>query len=158
MRARLTVLVLAAALAACGDWPWRHDMAGQPSIAHGTYTRDAPAGTISRSGELPVDGDTADAQLRNPVAADAPVDRGRTLYTTYCIPCHGVSGAGDGSVSRFFEGLPDLTADKVQQHGDGWLYATITNGTEKMPRYQFELTPDERWQIVHFVRAMGAAR
>jgi hypothetical protein len=65
---------------------------------------------------------------------------------------------GQGTVSRYFGPLRDLTSSDVQQHGDGWLYATIVNGTDRMPRYAFELTPDERWQIVHFLRAAGAAR
>jgi len=46
----------------------------------------------------------------------------------------------------------------VQQHRDGWFYATITNGTDRMPRYVYELTPGERWQIVHFLRAAGGLR
>jgi len=27
-----------------------------------------------------------------------------------------------------------------------------------MPRYEFELTSNERWQIVHFLRFAGAAQ
>jgi hypothetical protein len=46
----------------------------------------------------------------------------------------------------------------VQQHSDGWLYGTITNGTAQMPRYLYELTPRERWAIVTFEREMRSGR
>ena len=82
----------------------------------------------------------------------------RALFETYCSPCHGHTGAGDGTVSNYFGAIPDLTSGEEQRHGDGWFYATITNGTDRMPRYAHELTPGERWQIVHFLRAAGAAR
>ena len=52
----------------------------------------------------------------------------------------------------------DLTTSDVQRHADGWFYAVITNGTEHMPRSAHELDPSERWQIVRFVRTLGAYR
>ena len=150
-------LLVAISVAACGDWPWRHDMVNQPSAAIASDAR-APAGeTMPLGSELPMSRDAAERQLQNPIARDAPVAAGRALYETYCSPCHGPTGTGDGSVAPYFPALPDLTGADVQQHGDGWFYETITNGTERMPRYLAELTPDERWQIVHFLRAAGAA-
>jgi mono/diheme cytochrome c family protein len=150
--------IAACAVAGCGDWPWRHDMVNQPSKAVATEAR-APAGEAMAVGsQIPMSREAAELQLRNPVAPDAPSTAGRALYGTYCAPCHGLTGAGDGTVSKYFGSIPDLTGSAVQQHGDGWLYATITNGTDKMPRYAYELTPAERWQIVHFLRAAGASR
>ena len=108
--------------------------------------------------ELSMSRELAELRLRNPVARDAPSGTGRALFGIYCVPCHGLTGAGDGTVSKYFGSIPDLTGPDVQQHGDGWFYATITNGTERMPRYVSELTPAERWQIVHFLRAAGASQ
>jgi S-disulfanyl-L-cysteine oxidoreductase SoxD len=150
--------IAACALAACGDWPWRHDMVNQPSSAAGTDTRAAAGESIAAGSELPMSRELAELRLHNPVAPDAPSSTGRALYEIYCTPCHGSTGAGDGTVSRYFGSIPDLTAPDEQQHGDGWFYATITNGTERMPRYVSELTPAERWQIVGFLRAAGASR
>jgi mono/diheme cytochrome c family protein len=145
-------------LAACGDWPWRHDMVDQPSRAIASESR-APAGEAMPIGsELPMARELAETQLRSPVPLDAPITSGRALFETYCTPCHGFTGGGDGTVSQYFGSMPDLMDRDVQQHADGWFYATITNGTERMPRYVQELTPDERWQIVHFLRVAGATR
>ena len=110
-------------------------------------------------GTLPIDGepalatDVAERQLQNPIPPEAPVDSGRALYRSYCVPCHGVSGDSGGPVSKYFGPMRALDSPDVQQHTDGWLFATITNGTDKMPSYKFELTPRERWQVVHFVRS-----
>ena len=151
-------LLAAVSATACGDWPWRHDMVNQPSTPIAADSR-APAGEAMPVGsELPMSRDVAERQLQSPVAPDAPVAQGRALYGTYCSPCHGPTGNGDGSVSAYFPALPDLTSAEMQQRGDGWFYATITNGTERMPRYLAELTPAERWQVVHFLRAAGAER
>jgi len=157
-RVRLAVLTLAVAVSGCGDWPWRHDMVNQPSKAIASESR-APAGEAMPVGsELPMSREAAERTLQNPVPPGAPIEAGRALYNTYCSPCHGATGSGGGTVSQYFEPLADLTGADVQQHGDGWFYATITNGTERMPRYLGELTPGERWQIVHFLRWAGSPR
>ena len=151
-------LLSAMGFTACGDWPWQHDMVNQPSRAVGENTRSAVRGTVASGADLSMTRELAEQRLRNPIRADAPVDRGRALFETYCVPCHGQAMNGGGTVSRYFGPMQDLTSADVQQHGDGWFYATIANGTDRMPHYAFELTPDERWQIVHFLRAAGAAR
>lgn len=171
---RVTLLVLVAgAGAACGkgatssgsphgiaasDWPWRYDMVNQPSVAIASHTESPAGAAMSRRSELPVSREQADLRLPNPIRSNAPVDAGRRLYDIYCVPCHGANAAGNGVVAPYFGSMTDLTSPEIQQHGDGWFYATITNGTERMPRYISELTPDERWQIVHFLRSAGAAR
>lgn len=44
-----------------------------------------------------------------PVAKTAPVS-GRQMYSSYCAPCHGVSGKGDGPVGAALKNPPaDLT-------------------------------------------------
>jgi len=108
------------------------------------------------SGETPLTRDAAEPQLVNPIASTASVDTGRRLYSVYCVPCHGAAGGGDGPVSKYFGQIRRLDDAEVQQHADGWLFATMTNGTDRMPRYITELTPADRWQIVHFIRSMSA--
>jgi hypothetical protein len=56
---------------------------------------------------------------------------------------------------EFAPPMGDLTSADVQRHGDGWFYAIVTSGTEHMPRASHELTPDERWHVVQFVRTLG---
>jgi mono/diheme cytochrome c family protein len=145
---RSAVIAIAVVAAACGDWPWRHEMVNQPSRSMSATARPAVDGTIARSAQRPTVGRQA----------SPPNDAGRALYASYCVPCHGVAGEGDGPVGRYFGTMRALTDSQVQQHDDSWLFDAITNGTDRMPRYSHELTLDERWRIVQFLRYMGAAR
>jgi mono/diheme cytochrome c family protein len=164
-RCLIARVVVAAALitagtccASCGDWPWRHDMVDQPSRYIGGDTRSAAEETMPVGSELPMSRHLAELRLQSPIAPDASVDTGRALYGIYCNPCHGLSGNGGTAVSQYFPPIPDLTGADVQSHSDGWFYTIIANGTERMPRYVHELTSAERWEIVHFLRAAGAAQ
>ena len=146
MRA-IAALAACVALAAC-DWPWRHDMADQPSPSAAAGPRSPAPQSIPGSARGPFDRVAGDT-VSNPLAGDARPATGKALYEKYCVPCH------DGPVGRYFPRMPQLGSPEVQRHGDGWIYATITNGTALMPPYGHELDPTERWQIVRFVRQMG---
>ena len=150
-------IVCMCALGGC-DWPWKHDMVDQQSLQTSTSPRPPAAGTVPIGGELAIDRDVAERTLSNPLAKAGATQTGRALYQSYCFPCHGTGGVGNGPVSRFFVPPGDLTSAAVQQHSDGWIYATITNGTVRMPRQGTELSPQERWEIVNVVRSFGAAR
>jgi len=141
-------------VAAC-DWPWRHDMVDQPSATVSSSARSPAVGSVAIEGEALLSADQAQRQLHNPVPPDAPLEAGRSLYRSYCAPCHGANGASDGPVSKYFMPMRALDSTEVQQHNDGWLFATITNGTDRMPSNRYELTPDERWEIVHFLRSVS---
>ena len=143
------------ATAAC-DWPWRHDMADQPSRSASAGARPPGEAAVSIAAAPAPVPDVAESQLHNPIASDAPTEPGRRLYTVYCEPCHGTTGRGNGPIARYFQPpIRDLTTTDVQRHSDGWLYAVITRGTEHMPRSAYELRPIDRWQTVHFLRTFG---
>jgi len=162
MRERLIPFAVATCVlmaeTAC-DWPWRHDMADQPSRPAAAGPRLPAAGAVPVGGSVLISAESADRLLRNPVPRNAPLARGRRVYSVYCEPCHGPSAHGDGPVAReFAPPMGDLTSPEVQRHADGWLYAVITNGTAHMPRSAYELEPAERWEVVHFLRALGGRR
>lgn len=161
-RVIVIVAVVGLVCGGCGQdpWPWHHEMQRQPSLDTSVSPREPPARALTTTGEVLLDRDSAERLLRNPLGASAAA-QGRALYTMYCTPCHGISGTGDGPVPRHFAidanvRVADLTSDAVQRHADGWLYATITDGTAHMPALRFEITPDERWKIVAFVRELRA--
>lgn len=94
-------------------------------------------------------------RLANPVpATPESVARGRQFYTIFCVPCHGVSGRGDGPVGKKFPVPPmNLTNDFIQQQSfDNWVFATVTFGGRLMPAYRNDLSPQERWDVVNYVR------
>jgi S-disulfanyl-L-cysteine oxidoreductase SoxD len=148
VRLRVVVALATCVASAACDGPWRHDMFDQPSRHAAAGPRSPAYGSIPLEAKGPLDRESGES-VRNPLPADGPVTKGRALYEIYCTPCH------DGAVARFLPNVPPLGSHEVQRHGDGWLYATITNGTRVMPSYGHELDPAERWEIVRFVRTFA---
>jgi mono/diheme cytochrome c family protein len=103
---------------------------------------------------------TKSKSLRNPVAMTRKgLERGQDLYATYCTPCHGEAGLGNGMVvaDGKFPKPPSLTSRKLRAAQDGELYHIITNGQNMMPHYRSQLRPVERWAVVNYVRALQRA-
>jgi mono/diheme cytochrome c family protein len=111
----------------------------------------------------------AEREKANPVAAsDDAQKRGRMLYQRHCAMCHGDKGQGDGPAARLHaerskRAPQDLTDAKVQAAmTDGEIYWKITTGLKEgaqivMPTFVDEIPKDEdRWKLVHYVRALGA--
>ncbi len=131
------------------------------SLGHKQYTFHfvPPAGSVPTTGhEDSLDLYTSDLkQLKNPVAAlPASVGRGRKIFNTYCIVCHGAEGHGDGTVSGRFMGLvPALTTDQAKGRSDGYLYAIIRHGRGAMPPYGDKIRDQtDRWNVVNYVRTL----
>jgi len=137
-------------------WPWSRDLMNQPSIK----PQEGPINTYPKD-SVPVGGpwtkiadrDAAEG-LKNPVkATPASIGRGHALFSIYCMPCHGTSGKGNGPVGKIFEATPaDLSSDYVKELTDGWIWGTITFGSYIMPRYGYDTSPSERWDLVNYVR------
>ena len=49
---------------------------------------------------------------------------------------------------------PDLTFAQPSQRSDGYLYATIRNGSIVMPSYRDAMSIKERWQVVLYLRKL----
>jgi putative copper export protein/mono/diheme cytochrome c family protein/peroxiredoxin len=84
---------------------------------------------------------------------------GAGLYREHCAACHGATGAGDGLGGR---GLPrrpaDLRAPHTMQHTAGDLFWWISHGIPRggMPGFGERLADDQRWDVVNYLRALGA--
>ncbi len=85
--------------------------------------------------------------------------RGRNRYDIYCIACHGAGGEGNGPVvgPNRFPAPPSLHTDQARGYSDGTICYIITKGVGKMPGYPLQLDPDDRWKVVHYVRALQRA-
>jgi mono/diheme cytochrome c family protein len=165
VRLQHLLLVLAAALpAAAGALPWNQDMVDQPSVKAQEQRVDEPRGAVPASGaeSLERPQSLADLVLARAAAASVPnpqaagresLARGKALYETHCLTCHGAGGRGDGPVGQKFVPRPmDLTLDYVQQQPDGQLYYTITHGGVVMPFYRDAIEPADRWHVVNYVK------
>jgi mono/diheme cytochrome c family protein len=146
--------------------PWFDAMIKQPSV-HPYERADIPRYTVA--GTVPVTGGTPDWEAEWAVANTATADRqvnplagqpatatGDTLYHTFCSPCHGLVGAGDGLVGKKMA-APSLLTDRARGYTDGSIYSIIRYGRGVMPRYGDKVRGTMRWQIVNYVRQLQAA-
>jgi mono/diheme cytochrome c family protein len=127
------------------------------SIASAAQTQAADADRPPKSAmldKLPIEANEANIKL------------GKTKYETYCAACHGYAGFGDGLVAKRAASLQQdtwlaptsLHAHRVQEQSVGDIFYTITKGQGKMAAYASSITPEERWAIVLYVKALQRSR
>ena len=85
--------------------------------------------------------------------------RGEDRYGIFCSPCHGLQGDGQGMVTlRGMKHPPSYHQDRLRNVPNGYLYDVIANGFGAMNGYSAQLTPQDRWAIVAYVRALQVSR
>ncbi|HTO92088.1 MAG TPA: cytochrome c [Candidatus Sulfotelmatobacter sp.] len=93
--------------------------------------------------------------LVNPQAADdSSIARGQRKFMKTCIPCHGPTLAGNGPVAALFMPPPDLLAQPTRERKDGYIFSYMRHGGVVMPSYGAQVTPQEAWDVVNFIRHM----
>jgi len=127
----------------------------------GRSARPVIAGTIAR-GHLKLDEGFYTGKVNGVELAAFPfpitravLDRGRERYNIYCTPCHDRTGDGQGMiVQRGFPPPPSYHIDRLRQAPAGHFYSVITNGYGTMYSYASRITPEDRWAIVAYIRAL----
>ena len=89
-----------------------------------------------------------------PVTVDV-LARGQERYNIYCTPCHSRVGNGAGMiVDRGYAKAGNFHTARLQAAPLGHFFSVITNGYGAMPEYASQITPEDRWAIVAYVRAL----
>ena len=126
-------------------------------FADGAGMRRPVEGTVAH-GSLPfrIGQETEAAGLANPLPrSQAVLAQGRRGFNTYCAVCHGILGNGATSLTAAYGAKPaNLVSDQIRRLSDGEIYFVITRGKNAMPSYAADLSPDERWPVVHYLRAL----
>ena len=100
----------------------------------------------------------AQKELVNPLPRTAEVlGRGERVFMTYCVVCHGPKGDGQGYIVPKFPMPPSLLSAKVTNWPDGRIYHIATRGQNLMPSYASQILPEDRWAVIHYVRALERA-
>ncbi|MCC7154509.1 MAG: cytochrome c [Bryobacterales bacterium] len=96
----------------------------------------------------------AAAELKNPLDPEKAMARGTVVYQNFCTPCHGGQLRGDGAVALHgYPAPPNLKGDKSMKLTEGQMFHILTFGQKKMPSYAVQLTPEDRWSVIAFVKA-----
>jgi len=148
---------------------WIVFMEIQESFGTQEEPRAVPAQSVPVEGAAYLPG----VEPTNPVAADdVSVSRGSQLFSIHCSQCHGIDGAGSGTIAAFLvkKKPADLTGEAAQSLSDGQIFMTITDGvfnaenslfpdvefSGQCPPLNENLSVRERWDVVNYVRTLGA--
>ncbi len=116
--------------------------------------RPPVAGTVAR-GRMPYLG-----ALGNPLPrTKAVLELGRKVFSNNCLICHGPLANGTPILTAAYGAKPaNLQAKKFLSYTDGEIYHAIMHGKNAMPALGLGFTEDERWAVVHYVRALQRAQ
>jgi mono/diheme cytochrome c family protein len=130
-------------------------------FSDGFGMRKPVSGTVAR-GFIPypyIGQTTPAAVLTNPLLTTEEVlALGKRKFLTFCSPCHGNTADGDSRLRGQFPNPPTLHSDKIRKYPDGMIYHIITNGQNAMPSYAPQVTREERWAIINYIRVLQRAK
>lgn len=148
----------------------RMDMHDQPKyksyrasalFADGKASRIPPEGTVAqghlRDDELLFTGkmDGQDSVVFPFPVTRELLERGQERYDIYCSPCHDHVGTGQGIiVRRGMKQPPSFHITRLQEASPGYYFNVITNGYGVMFSYASRISPEDRWAIVAYIRAL----
>lgn len=101
-------------------------------------------------------------ELRNPLKMNEFIlERGKTLYSRFCVSCHNSDGKGSGPIvtqvqlAEDEEGFPppkDLTSESTRKMNDGRLFHILSAGQNLMFPFHDKLTEFDKWSLIHYIR------
>jgi len=87
------------------------------------------------------------------LSAVSVAQSGADVFKSKCAVCHGATGAGDTAMGKNMK-LKDLGSADVQGMSDADLNGIITNGKDKMPKYDGKLSKDQINDLVKYIRTL----
>lgn len=110
--------------------------------------------------------DRAAATIENPLEASASVlADGKRIYEVNCKVCHGEKGEGNGQIVELPDGSdgpytarPPAYATRLKEIKDGNMFYTISYGKGMMGGYGFQLSVEERWKVIHYIKGLAGIK
>lgn len=99
----------------------------------------------------------AGAELKIPIPMNkANFEKGVAMFNRFCIHCHGEKGEGNGSMTETAGGKYPIVPS-YQSRADlpyGKMYHSIMYGKGLMGSHASQLSPEERWQAILYVKSL----
>jgi mono/diheme cytochrome c family protein len=134
------------------------------------YTGMPVPGTVARGDMISyhLTNDSAGLQsansLKNPLdsmaATPDKMKEAQRLYLVYCGVCHGEKLDGNGPLPAGGAYAPvpaNFTAPNIKALTDGHYFHVITYGIRSMGSYASQLTPEQRWWVIKYLRSKQGA-
>jgi mono/diheme cytochrome c family protein len=157
----LVMIVLSGCRRGMVDQPHLKPLAEDKFFKDDAGSRTMPPHTVAR-GQLRADeqfftgkgGDQLVATFPTPVTR-AMLDRGHERFDVYCAVCHSRTGEGNGMVvQRGFPQPPSFHEQRLRDAPVGHFFDVITNGYGVMYPYASRVSPEDRWAIIAYIRAL----
>jgi hypothetical protein len=147
------------------DQPKRGPLQASSFFADGRSSRSPVAGTVAQGG-LQLDDHLYRGLVRGEYATIFPqavsweiLERGRGRFDIFCSPCHDRTGSGRGAiVERGYRAPPSFHIDRLRQAPPGYLFDVISRGLGAMPDYAQQVSAQDRWAILAYLRALQLSR
>jgi hypothetical protein len=178
--ALLATLALVGVLSGCSviqrDTPFQlwDDMKHQPKFKAQSEMEESNVFAYRRVTQRPVEDTVARGTLREDTPLNTGLEKGmyvgkspvpltrdelilgQTKFNIYCSPCHDQAGMGKGIIpTRVPAWQPaNLTEDRIVQYSDGEIFDVISHGRNTMTAYSYFLSPEDRWAVIAYVRAL----
>ena len=128
------------------------------------YNPSPVEGTIRRGDLFPYllpndsNGYKMSATVQNPLPAlnEADMKEAGRLYNIYCGICHGAKMDAQGPLGTGgkIPAIANLTLQQYVDMPEGTMFHSITYGKGNMGSYASQLSRKQRWEVVHYVKAM----
>jgi mono/diheme cytochrome c family protein len=83
------------------------------------------------------------------------LNRGQERFNVYCTPCHSRVGNGLGEiVQRGYKPAANLHDQVRMSQSLSHYFYVMTHGYGAMPDYSAQLTPEDRWAVAAYIRAL----
>lgn len=96
-----------------------------------------------------------EAKKNNPIASSKDsIANGKVIFDNKCIYCHGNGAKGSSkNATGLSKDTPNLVK-RLKTHTDGDFHWKIINGKGEMPSFQKDLTYEEIWDIINYIKSL----
>lgn len=165
MLTSVSIFAIAGCRQQMADQPHQRPLEPSNFFDDGMASRPVEPGTVARAGKeqnglrfhSKVDGklvDTFPFEVTMEVLA-----RGQERYEIFCSPCHDRLGTGQGMiVRRGFTPARSFHDPRLRDAPAGHFFEVITQGFGQMPSYANQLSEQDRWAVIAYIRALQFSR